>query len=85
MLEEMLKTLRGLDWRVAVHNDYRLNGEDYTFWLFTHFSGEWLKGEGRTDIEALKQVLLELQVRSMATDVYGKVAKVIERIAHENE
>ena len=42
-------------WRVAVHNDYRLNGEDHTFWLFTHPNGRWIKGEGRTDAEALSQ------------------------------
>lgn len=52
-----LTTLRADGWRVAVHNDYRLNGEDYTFWLFTHPDGRWIKGEGRTDNEAILAAL----------------------------
>jgi hypothetical protein len=47
---------RAAGWSVAVHNDYRLNGEPHTFWLFTHPRGRWVKGEGRTDAEALAQV-----------------------------
>ena len=38
---------------VAVHNDYRLHGEPYTFWLFTDSAGMSYKGEGRTDADAL--------------------------------
>lgn len=48
-----LDLLRAGGWSVAVHNDYRLNGERWTFWLFTHPDGTWIKGEGRTDDEAL--------------------------------
>jgi predicted nucleic acid-binding Zn-ribbon protein len=47
--------LRALGWAVAVHNDYRLNGEPHTFWLMTR-DGRAVKGEGRTDAEALGQV-----------------------------
>lgn len=47
--------IRALGWVVAVHNDYRLNGEAHTFWLFTK-DGRAVKGEGRTDAEALVQV-----------------------------
>lgn len=47
--------LRALGWTVAVHNDYRLNGLKFTFWLFTK-DGRAVKGEGRTDAEALKAV-----------------------------
>ena len=44
--------IRAQGWVVAVHNDYRLNGEAHTFWLFT--KGERaIKGEGRTDAAAL--------------------------------
>lgn len=50
-----LATLRENGWMVGVHNDYRLNGEAHTFWLFTHSDGRWVKGEGRTDAEALGQ------------------------------
>lgn len=47
--------IRAMGWSVAVHNDYRLNGEPHTFWLFTK-DGIAVKGEGRTDAEALTQV-----------------------------
>lgn len=47
--------IRALGWSVAIHNDYRLNGEPHTFWLFTK-DGQAVKGEGRTDAEALGQV-----------------------------
>lgn len=47
--------LRSWGWSVAVHNDYRLSGEAHTFWLFTK-DGQAVKGEGRTDAEALNQV-----------------------------
>lgn len=52
-LTKLLKEIRGARWSVAVHNDYRQNGKTYTFWLFTHVSGRWLKGEGQTDVEAI--------------------------------
>lgn len=38
---------------VAVHNDYMQGGQAYTFWLLTREDGRWIKGEGRTDSEAL--------------------------------
>lgn len=47
--------LRAQGWTVAVHNDYRLNGEAHTFWLFTNGS-RCAKGEGKTDAEALAKV-----------------------------
>ena len=51
---EILAEIRAAGWAVAVHNDYRLNGEAHTFWLFTHSDeGRYVKGEGRTDAEAL--------------------------------
>lgn len=52
-LTKLLKEIRGAGWSVAVHNDYRQGGRAYTFWLFTHSSGRWLKGEGATDVEAI--------------------------------
>lgn len=52
--------LRALGWRVAVHNDYMLDGVLHTFWLVTQEredgSIEALKGEGTSDIEALDQI-----------------------------
>lgn len=47
--------IRAQGWTVAVHNDYRLNHEPHTFWLFTKGDRN-VKGEGRTDDEALNQV-----------------------------
>lgn len=48
-----LAALRQKGWRVAVHNDYRLNDVEMTFWLMTHADGRYLKGEGKSDLEAL--------------------------------
>jgi len=48
--------LRAKGLSVAVHNDYRLNGDAYTFWLFTDSEGMSYKGEGRTDADALNAV-----------------------------
>jgi hypothetical protein len=52
-----LDNLRTAGWSVAVHNDYKLNGVAMTFWLFTHPNGRWCKGEGKTDSEAIEEVL----------------------------
>lgn len=54
--------LRAAGWSVAVHNDYLLNGERWTFWGFSK-GREWVRGEGRTDKEALDQVRAELKRR----------------------
>lgn len=60
---EVLEALRADGWSVAVHNDYRLNGEAHTFWLFTK-DGRAVKGEGRTDAEALDAVRAALATPS---------------------
>jgi hypothetical protein len=53
-----LSEMRAKGWTVAVHNDYRLNGQPMTFWLFTHEASErFVKGEGPTDWAAVKQAL----------------------------
>ena len=52
---DALDVMRRDGWMVAIHNDYTLTGERYSFWLLTHPSGVWAKGEGRTDEEALEQ------------------------------
>lgn len=52
---DLLLRLRSAGWSVAVHNDYRQNGVPMTFWLLTHGSGLFVKGEGATDQEALEQ------------------------------
>lgn len=54
--------IRDAGWMVAVHNDYRLDGELFTFWLFT--KGERaVKGEGKTDAEALNQIREKLGLK----------------------
>lgn len=55
-VEEMLGDIRSSGWTVPVHNDYHQDGEFFTFWLFTHPDGMWVKGEGRSDREALGRV-----------------------------
>jgi hypothetical protein len=52
-----LARLRSLGWSVAVHNDYKINGLPMTFWLLTHPSGRWVKGEAASDEEALEECL----------------------------
>ena len=44
-------------WMVGVHNDYRLGGVFHTFWLFTHPSGHYVKGEGKTYRKALAEAV----------------------------
>lgn len=52
--------LRQSGWTVAVHNDYRLDGEHHTFWLFTR-GDRCAKGEGRSDEDALAAVRSEIR------------------------
>lgn len=40
---------------MGVHNDYRQDGIDMTFYLLTHPNGTFVKGEGRSDMDALMQ------------------------------
>lgn len=60
-LEELLDKIRDKGHMVACHNDYVKDGELWTFWLFTkphpeHDIGFSVKGEARTDVEALNQI-----------------------------
>jgi hypothetical protein len=66
----MVAKLRGDGWSVAVHNDYRLNGQPHTFWLFTHANGRWIKGEGKTDADAVTQA-------AIAADEVTRMAKSV--------
>ena len=61
LTEKRIDYLRSLGWMVAVHNDYKQNGEFHTFWLLTYPDGKYLKGEGKTDDEALEQIVEELR------------------------
>lgn len=78
-LDSNRAALRNWGWVVAVHNDYKLDGEHRTFWLFTSGT-RCAKGEGRTDEEAIAQVYVEAcaqNVESMAnSDRLNEAARV---------
>lgn len=77
-LTGLLARLRGAGWMVAVHNDYMQGGQAYTFWLLTRADGRWIKGEGRTDSEALVNCVVLADVEE-----HGKKTKPDdERITH---
>ena len=57
----LLAKLRDRKWNVAIHNDYALGGNRHTFWLLTHPSGRWVKGEAPTDVEALDDCLRQIE------------------------
>lgn len=54
---------RKAGWQVAVHNDYRLRGQQHTFWLFTHPCGLFAKGEGTSDADAIAAAYDDAQQR----------------------
>jgi len=53
--------IRAKGWMVGVHNDYRQGGELFTFWLFTK-EDRAVKGEGKTDAEALNEIRRKLDI-----------------------
>ena len=58
--------IREAGWMVAAHNDYRLHGEVWTFWLFTR-DGRAVKGEGHTDVLALNDIRAQLGMSQQAS------------------
>lgn len=48
--------IRELGWSVGVHNDYYVNEQFNTFWLFTHPDGRYVKAEGPSDGYALSLI-----------------------------
>ncbi len=75
---EALKALRNDGWSVAVHNDYQQDGEPFTFWLLTHPDGHYVKGEGRTDTEALDHCFAQAAQILLRTDWKG-LAEMLKR------
>jgi len=71
-----LRELRAENWRVAVHNDYHLDGKLYTFWLFIHPSGRWLKGESTTDAEAVDLVYQQAKKPWTASEQLQRAAEL---------
>lgn len=67
-MSDVLSAIRDAGWAVAVHNDYRINNTPHTFWLFTHPSGQWVKGEGRTDAEALAEAAESIRRVALPTN-----------------
>ena len=78
-MSEILARLRESGWSVAVHNDYRLNGQSRTFWLLTHSSGVWAKGEGTTDEEALASAEVQAECRIQQLARLPEDGGVVER------
>lgn len=62
-LQRLLESIHARGGMVAVHNDYMQDGERHTFWLFTFPDGTYLKGEGKTDVEALAFIRGTLFIR----------------------
>lgn len=61
-IDVLLSDIRCGGWRVAAHNDYILEGEEYTSWLFTKPATDGgpdyvVRCGGNTDVEALKNGL----------------------------
>jgi len=59
----LLSRFRANGWMVAIHNDYKLNGTPMTFWLLTHPSGRFVKGEGETDEIAILECQAQMKNR----------------------
>lgn len=82
--ETILTRLRASGFLVAVHNDYRLNGQFMTFWLLTHPDGSWIKGEGKTDKLALQQAELSLK-DVLLSDPEGDAGRFLVEVADKLE
>lgn len=63
------RRLRERGWMLAVANDYRLSGEWHVFYSFTHPDGIAAKGEGTSDLAALR--LAEADVVATETWLRG--------------
>ncbi len=59
--------IRAKGWMVAGHHDYRRDGEFWTSWLFVKV-GHAIRGEGRTDAEALGRVRAQIAELEIAED-----------------
>jgi len=72
--------IRAQGFSVAVHNDYRLDGVPHTFWLFVrgHYA---VKGEGRTDREALNEVRRQLLTVSAETSAERRMREALKPFA----
>jgi len=65
---EALAALRADGWTVAVHNDYKLGGERFTFWMLANEVGWTVKGEGRSDQEAFDEIAAAIAVHGVVYD-----------------
>lgn len=69
------RRLRDRGWMLAVANDYRLGGEWHVFYAFTHPGGLAAKGEGRSDLEALRLAEIDIVAKeSWLADLKGNAA-----------
>jgi len=69
------RRLRDRGWMLAVANDYRLGGDWHVFYAFTHPDGIAAKGEGRSDVEALRLAELDIAAKERwLADLKGSAA-----------
>ena len=79
-VDDHLSRFRHNGWTIAVHNDYKLEGTDYTFYLLTHPSGVWAKGEGTTDGAALTAAAEDTKRRRVFSQLYDAASQKAEVI-----
>jgi hypothetical protein len=53
---DILSILRNDGWMVARHNDYKLGGIARTVWLVINDKGQYVLGDGKTDMDALRVI-----------------------------
>lgn len=80
-MSDTLDRIRKAGWSVAVHNDYKLSGKAHTFWLFTHPSGVWAKGEGQSDEQALVEAEKQMKTRRSAEQVEKWICAWLRNVA----
>lgn len=67
-IDGKLEYLRERGWTVAIHNDYQLGPQRFSFWLFTHKkSGRFLKEEDKMDAKALDRIVKHVQMEQRHT------------------
>ena len=62
-LQELHDKLHQLGWSIASHHDMQVRGRLRTFYLLTHPSGIWVKGDGPDQLTALTRAYTAAQQR----------------------
>ena len=64
--DTLLADLRARGWNVAVHSDYKQDGEVMSYWLLVHPDGMWVEGSG-ANIEVLKTIFKKVSAQQPKT------------------